>query len=190
MKIDYENSKLTEFLYVEKSAISEEICNSVIDYIKNQPWQMHSWYSQTTDSHHSHETRELDVTKCISKDLVDAIYPCVNKSLRNFVNKGHRPELNFLSDIRFNRYQKGQIMRKHCDHIHDMFEGDVKGIPTLSILIGLNDDYEGGELIFWDDYEVDLGKGDILIFPSLFLFPHRVEEVKANIRYSAVIWAC
>jgi predicted 2-oxoglutarate/Fe(II)-dependent dioxygenase YbiX len=190
IKNDYKNSKLKDFIYIEKSAIFEEICDSVIDYIKNQPWEVHSWYSQFANSTHSYKTKEPCVTINLSEDLKNVMYSCVNKSLKNFVSMGHKPQINFLSDIRFNRYQKGQLMRKHCDHIHHMFDGDVRGIPTLSVIINLNDDYEGGELIFWDDYKVDLGKGDIIIFPSLFLFPHRVEEVKANTRYSAVIWTC
>jgi predicted 2-oxoglutarate/Fe(II)-dependent dioxygenase YbiX len=32
--------------------------------------------------------------------------------------------------------------------------------------------------------------GDVVVFPSLFLFPHRIEEVTENIRYSGVAWGC
>ena len=81
-------------------------------------------------------------------------------------------------------------MRIHCDHIKTLFECEVKGIPVLSIIINFNDDYKGGDLIFWDDYKVDLGEGDVVVFPSLFLFPHRIEEVTENIRYSGVAWGC
>ena len=30
----------------------------------------------------------------------------------------------------------------HADHIHSMFDGEKKGIPILSVLGVLNDDYE------------------------------------------------
>ena len=30
--------------------------------------------------------------------------------------------------------------------------------------------------------------GDVLIFPSNFMYPHRVTEVKRGIRYSAISW--
>lgn len=36
-------------------------------------------------------------------------------------------------------------MRKHYDHIHSIFDGQRKGIPVLSMLGILNNDYEGGE---------------------------------------------
>ena len=39
------------------------------------------------------------------------------------------------------RYNK---MAEHCDHIHSIFDGSIKGIPVLSVVGLLNDNYEGG----------------------------------------------
>ena len=97
--------------------------------------------------------------------------------------------MNKFSTIRFNRYGSGQIMRQHHDHIHSLFDGNEKGIPVLSFILNLNDDYEGADLFFWENHIVPLGKGDIIMFPSLFLFPHGVTEAKKGKRYSAVSWA-
>ena len=94
-----------------------------------------------------------------------------------------------FSTIRFNRYGKGQIMRQHHDHIHSLFDGQEKGIPVLSFILNLNDNYRGADLYFWEDHAVHLGKGDIIMFPSLFLFPHGVTEAREGVRYSAVSWA-
>ena len=93
-----------------------------------------------------------------------------------------------FTGIRFNRYGSGQIMRQHMDHIHSIFDGKEKGIPVLSFILNLNDDYEGADLYFWKDHIVKLGKGDIIMFPSLFLFPHGVTEATKGKRYSAVSW--
>ena len=97
--------------------------------------------------------------------------------------------MNKFSQIRFNRYGKGQIMRQHHDHIHSLFDGKEKGIPVLSFILNLNDNYRGADLFFWEDHAVHLGKGDIIMFPSLFLFPHGVTEAREGKRYSAVSWA-
>jgi predicted 2-oxoglutarate/Fe(II)-dependent dioxygenase YbiX len=96
--------------------------------------------------------------------------------------------MNKFSAIRFNRYGQGQIMRQHMDHIHSLWGTQDAGIPVLSFILNLNDDYEGAELFFWDDYVVPLGKGDIIMFPSLFLFPHGVKEATKGRRISAVSW--
>jgi predicted 2-oxoglutarate/Fe(II)-dependent dioxygenase YbiX len=99
-----------------------------------------------------------------------------------------RQIMNKFSKVRFNRYEKGQIMRCHIDHIKSLWPGGDNGIPVLSMIINLNDNYEGGDLVFWDDYSPKLGKGDIIAWPSLFLYPHRVDEVTSGKRYSAVLW--
>ena len=97
--------------------------------------------------------------------------------------------MNKFSTIRFNRYKPGQIMRQHHDHIHSLFDGNEKGIPVLSFVLNLNDNYRGADLYFWQDHVVPLGKGDIIMWPSLFLFPHGVTEARDGMRYSAVSWA-
>ena len=75
----------------------------------------------------------------------------------------------------------------HADHIHSMFDGERKGIPILSVLGVLNDDYEGGEFVLIDE-KIDLSKGDIIIFPSNFMYPHKVEPVTKGTRYSYISW--
>jgi predicted 2-oxoglutarate/Fe(II)-dependent dioxygenase YbiX len=69
-----------------------------------------------------------------------------------------------------------------------MFDGSRKGVPVLTVLGALNDDYEGGELVMWNDTQIELTAGKIMIFPSNFLYPHEVKIVKEGIRYSFVSW--
>ena len=78
------------------------------------------------------------------------------------------------SNIKFNRYEEGQMMQLHHDHISDLFDGNTKGIPVASMIINFNDGYSGGDLVFWDDYVIPLEKGDVVMFPSLYLYPHKV----------------
>jgi len=79
-------------------------------------------------------------------------------------------------------------MRKHYDHIHSIFDGQRKGIPVLSMLGILNNDYEGGEFLVRDK-QFKLKQGDMIIFPSCFMYPHEVKEVTKGIRYSFISWA-
>jgi predicted 2-oxoglutarate/Fe(II)-dependent dioxygenase YbiX len=46
----------------------------------------------------------------------------------------------------------------------------------------------GGELIFFGDTKYDFGAGDVLVFPSNFMFPHSVDTVTEGERYSFVSW--
>ena len=79
-------------------------------------------------------------------------------------------------------------MRKHFDHIHSIFDGQLKGIPILSFVGVLNDDYEGGKMLV-RDVEFPLKQGDIIIMPSCFMFPHEISEITKGTRYSFVSWA-
>ena len=79
-------------------------------------------------------------------------------------------------------------MRKHYDHIHSIFDGQMKGVPIVSIVANLNEDYKGGEFVCRDK-KINLKTGDILMFPSNFMYPHKVKETTEGTRYSFVSWA-
>lgn len=95
---------------------------------------------------------------------------------------------NDYCPIRFNRYDPGGDMGTHIDHIHSLFDGEKKGIPILSIVGLLNDDFQGGEFELCGE-EMSLTAGSVLIFPSVFLYPHQVKKVLRGTRYSWVSWA-
>jgi len=80
-------------------------------------------------------------------------------------------------------------MAEHCDHISSLFDGKIKGIPMLSVVGQLNEDFEGGEFVMWGDKVIEFESGDLIIFPSNFVYPHRVEPVTKGSRYSYVSWA-
>ena len=92
------------------------------------------------------------------------------------------------SQAHYIKYQTGSGMETHCDHVRNQFDGTRKGIPILSALCLLNDNYEGGELLFWEDKLIKLKAGEMLMFPSNFLYPHKVMQVTNGDRYSFVAW--
>ena len=91
---------------------------------------------------------------------------------------------------KFMEYNKATSMQKHCDHIWSLFEdnGKPRGIPVLSIITALNDNYSGGEIIMCEKYKYKLKAGETLIFPSNFLYPHEVKKITKGTRHSMVSW--
>ena len=188
------DTKLKDLIHIERGAISPDLCDYIIKDIETREWQKHSWYSFDGEFH-SEETKELDVQN-ITSELQSSLLPVMNQVGTSYAKKysykqTYRTQtiMTMFSPIRFNRYSNGQIMRQHHDHIHSLFDGVDKGIPILSFILNFNDDYEGADLYFWNDYKIPLGKGDVVIFPSLFLFPHGVTEIKKGVRYSGVAWS-
>lgn len=82
----------------------------------------------------------------------------------------------------FLKYLPGSYYRQHVD------SGTVIH-RTLSIIILLNDAFEGGEISFFDgQYRVPVKANQVVVFPSNFLFPHQVETITSGIRYSIATW--
>lgn len=96
---------------------------------------------------------------------------------------------NEILDISILKYQETGHYKYHVDH--------HASIPrTFSIIVLLNDDYEGGELVF--TYPGNLDKeelivkpkaGKVIVWPSNFLYPHKVKPIIKGTRFSIVSWA-
>ena len=189
------NTKLEDFIYIEEGIIPSYVCDRVVKNIETREWKPHTWYDYQKNSSYSEETMELDVqptTPELQKLLNPAILKAFDRYKSLYTYKASEKTQGLMTTftpVRFNRYSPGQIMRQHYDHIHSIFDGKQKGIPVLSMILNFNNDYEGADLFFWEEYVVELGKGDIIIFPSLFLFPHGVTEAISGTRYSGVCWA-
>jgi len=92
-----------------------------------------------------------------------------------------------ISTIEILKYENSGFYTWHTDHFAD--------IPrTLSCILLLNNDYEGGNLCFRNpdgsgEWEVEVKPNRLIIWPSNFLYPHTVKPVTKGRRYSVVAWA-
>lgn len=97
------------------------------------------------------------------------------------------PQSNSLLNISILRYENSDHYKFHIDSGKDINR-------TLSMILMVNDDYEGGDLLFKDilnNKEIIIPKkaGNLIVWPSNFLFPHCVTPVTKGVRYSVVSWA-
>ena len=186
------DTKLKDFIHVERGVIPSDICEFIIKDVETRSWEPHFWNNAYGKSIEKVYNRELDIqffNQKLQELLSPFILECGKLYNRQYSYINAQQIMYTFGNIRFNRYAPGQIMRQHIDHIHDIFDGKVKGVPVLSFILNFNDDYEGADLYFWEDTVVKLGKGDIVMFPSNFLFPHGVTEATKGKRYSGVTWA-
>ena len=85
-----------------------------------------------------------------------------------------------MEAINFVRYGECQHFAVHTDH-------GFSYTCTVSSVIYLNDDYEGGELYFpYLNITLKPEAGDIVMFPSTYIYAHASMPVKSGIKYSAV----
>jgi hypothetical protein len=92
-----------------------------------------------------------------------------------------------VTDIEILKYENTGFYTWHVDHFAE--------IPrTMSCILLLNNDYEGGNLCFRNpdgsgEHEIEVRPNRMIIWPSTFLYPHTVKPVTKGIRYSVVAWA-
>ena len=177
--------------YVKKyKMLDNDFCNQTIEQLQHVNWDKHSFYNHTTKEV---LIRSGDQELQYSIDTISNQKIIMTK-LWNHIKAYIKEDLNFswfdgwknFSNVRWNKYSENLKMAEHCDHITTLFGGE--GVPILSCLGVLNDDYEGGEFIMFENQKIEMKQGDLIIFPSNFLYPHRVEPVKKGTRYSYISW--
>jgi predicted 2-oxoglutarate/Fe(II)-dependent dioxygenase YbiX len=93
---------------------------------------------------------------------------------------------SMISQIDLLKYEVDGKYEVHVDQC-------TGALRHLSVIINLNDNYEGGDLIFTDQKNKEikrlkLGKGSVVFFPSNFMYPHKIEPITKGTRYSIVSW--
>jgi hypothetical protein len=112
-----------------------------------------------------------------------------NKNLNQYKFDNNIIDYNYqhILDIEILKYENTGFYTWHVDHF--------ASVPrTMSCILLLNNDYEGGNLCFRNpdgsgEWEVEVKPNRMIIWPSNFLYPHTVKPVKKGIRYSVVAWA-
>ena len=185
---NFESYDIKEYLKVYKSFIDPSMCDQIDNDSAMWHWSKHR-YDTTFDGQVQYPNDlEVSYDEFQHKQfLQDSLWDLIKKYIEDF-NYPWFDSWSGYTRVRLNRYPVGTEMRIHFDNITSIFDGEIKGTPLLSIVGSLNDDYTGGDLVFFDDYEVKLSKGDVVIFPSSFMYPHKVTPVTSNYRLSFVSW--
>lgn len=76
----------------------------------------------------------------------------------------------------------GTHFKVHADH-------GPTYVCTISAVIYLNDDYEGGEIWFprLDNLVIKPEPGDIVVFPSTYIYEHASQDMISGVKYAVVI---
>lgn len=158
----------------------------------DREWTQHQ-YVKPEQGGRSESVRFGDTEPSVSvcADEYEQLLNFLCSCLRDYFDEFPRSSSPSMSRIRLNRYVKNQLMKPHVDHITSAFDGTRRGVPVLSLVGLVNKAEEGGEFFmnFRDGYkEYLINKGELLIFPSSFLFEHEVKPVKEGVRDSFVSW--
>lgn len=180
------------YIYHESNFLDHDFCDKLINEFDDSEW------IPTIIS--GGKKIDTDVRNCTSvefswkdvmdknyntrKELDEYIFNKVSEAYKTYKKVCHRSQLTCIEDEGYTllKYTPGGKYIQHTDHF--------KETPrSLTIIINLNDDYTGGELAFRDRSKVfSLKKGDLIIFPSNFMYPHEIIPVESGTRYSLITW--
>ena len=168
--------------------IPKETCDKIVDSLSHKSFKKTSYGDYKGNLKDQDDNMHYE-TKTISDSQI--IDPYIQKLLYRYELRNRNSLVPWTSlswnEITFLRYTKEQRFERHVDHVHTIFDGERKGIPTLTIIGWLNDDYEGGEFHICDK-KIDSKLGDVILFPSNFVYPHEVTPILSGVRYSWVTW--
>ena len=130
---------------------------------------------KVSPKHWEYLSVELKEIENIYNDFNTVLQACLKdyESRYNF-------KMNYMEAINFVKYVEGDHFQVHTDSGFSYF-------CTLSSVAWFNDNYDGGELWFpYLNLNFKPQKGDILFFPSTYIFAHAAQPVSNGTKYSAV----
>ena len=126
---------LRNYVITFPGVIPQDRCEDITNKLNQASWKKHSYHNTATN-----ETMSYDDDLYISyldqhQEDVDYIMATIYNILHSYYR---HLDLEFFnswagySKVRFNKYSIETRMRKHFDGIKTIFDGNVRGDPTLS----------------------------------------------------------
>jgi len=162
--------------------ISHDFCDEIIDSYKQ-------FKLENLSVHHDVDKNERNVLGYSlgpNKNPFDKIKKEIERLYIYYKIKFPFIVSNKINQIDLLKYEIGGKYEYHVDNYTDYSR-------SISVIINLNNKYEGGNLIFGDQKKFEikrckLKKGSIVFFPSNFMYPHSIEPITKGTRYSIVAW--
>jgi predicted 2-oxoglutarate/Fe(II)-dependent dioxygenase YbiX len=113
-----------------------------------------------------------------SMKIHQTIYNAIMNSAKHYTKEHNNLNPGVLTPLSISKYFEGKLMGPHVDAHND------DPTKTISCVLYLNDNYEGGELNFPNhNITIKPEAGSLVIFPSKYL--HESKIIKSGVKYMA-----
>jgi predicted 2-oxoglutarate/Fe(II)-dependent dioxygenase YbiX len=181
---------IEDYIVVIKNALTYPLCDAILDEFKNSD----EWVDTVVGSGkldksiRNCQTIVISYPHIINKNkkvrfkIDKYIFASAAKCIQEYNLKFSHCNIQEDSGYELLKYPEGCFYVEHTDS----FKARPRAVSCSFIL---NDDFEGGEFAFFNkELKYKLEKGDVLMFPSNFMYPHEVMPVTKGTRYSIITW--
>jgi|TARA_R100001460_G_scaffold54399_1_gene93561 hypothetical protein len=191
---------LHNYIRVFQEALPEKIYNNFVKICKDHnSWEDASIVNDSLGSQavkkQERDTKRWGLNNMGNKSLTEVHWANFLKAffkdgINEYLDLCGYPEAKDgfrILDIQVLKYKEGGHYIFHIDH-------GMCTPRTFSCIYFVNDDYEGGDLIFkypgsGEEKVIPKKKNTLIVWPSTFLYPHTVTPVTKGERFSVVSWA-
>jgi predicted 2-oxoglutarate/Fe(II)-dependent dioxygenase YbiX len=179
---------LTDHIHHQKGVIDVPFCEDVLrEYADSDEWEKSLVQGAEENPARNCEViymslpRVTNVNPQVRQSLDKGLFNALSKSISLYGPRMGLFQPTEDSGYNLLKYTTGQFYKQHYDASSDTPR-------SLSVIMSLTSSYEGGDVVFWGTNSYRLERGDVLIFPSSFIFPHEVSPVTSGTRYTVVTW--
>jgi predicted 2-oxoglutarate/Fe(II)-dependent dioxygenase YbiX len=183
----YDNLK--DYIHIVKNALSLSLCDEILNEFKNSDEWLDTEIAKGVNKNvRNCQTIIMSYPHVIQKNteirsnLDKTVFDGASKCIKEYNTKFPYCFIEQDSGYELLKYPEGCFYIEHVD--------SCKGAPrAVSCSFILNDDFEGGEFAFFNkEIKYKLEKGDAIMFPSNFMYPHEIMPVTKGTRYSIITW--
>lgn len=185
-----QHNALEDYIYIVKNALSLSLCDEILNEFKNNDeWEEATvGLGQIKKDIRNCKILSMSFPQVIQKNnevrykLDNSVFNSASKCIQEYNKKFLYCKIEEDSGYQLLKYSEGGFYGQHTD--------SYKLHPrSVSCSFILNDDFDGGEFAFFDrELKYKLSKGDAIMFPSNFMYPHEIMPVTKGIRYSIITW--
>jgi predicted 2-oxoglutarate/Fe(II)-dependent dioxygenase YbiX len=172
----YEDVIENPYVLIKDIEETDELLNNTTSITRWKQWKA------------SDDSYDFGYQKMINPSIIDETNErliSINKRVRNaIVNSSkdyaneHNIDLGYLTPISIAKYSTGKEMGSHIDSYDD------ERSPVLSVVLYINDNYDGGELYFkGQEVLIKPTAGSLIAFPSVDPYYHQSMVVTKGLKY-------
>lgn len=177
---------LYSLLCIKSDFVPKEIINILLqNKSTDHSPALVGWGSNQSSTNHR-QTKWLTLSSQIHTLLHKSIHEIHEEYLKPIYNT----KLKNVEPPQFLRYDQTNHYDKHNDS-ESFVDGELQRVVNrdISLLLYLNDEYQGGEIEFTQlQITIKPKKGMLIAFPSYIEFEHKVHPVTSGTRYNIVSW--